>query len=492
MGMSAPLSGPQGSYGQALSTGAKACLARANEQGGVYGWPVELVLLDDAGDPARTLDNARSLLRDARVLGLMAYVGADSTAAALPAINEARIPLIGAATGVEQLREQSGRHVFYLRAGHREEAVALMTQLDHMSLARVALVHQNDGLGNDGVMSAKIELARLALAPAAVVSIEADGRDAAAVARRVADAGVAAVVMVAGVPATASFVRQMKALDQTPRCLATSDVDGELLSQQLGPLARGIGIAQVAPMPGSSVRPLTRSACGRQHRPAPCRHAATGTGRRGQRQQRAIRAAAKGVEGVRCVIEPRCRQAGAAARPQQVQAVAVTAEIGAALQRDRWQPVGLHPQPLLHRIPAEVDAAGRRGIGHIADQHGRQPLTLAIGLVGITAIERGAGGVIGRAGGWPPRRIGTAAESERDHKQGSGGRGRVASHPRLAASAVPSGGHRSGERRTRVQVVDGHGLSPDSKRSTAGSRFSAAAAGRCRQLRARSAVQAAS
>ena len=55
---------------------------------------------------------------------------------------------------------------------------------------------------------------------------------------------------------TAAFVQAMKKADQLPQFMTLSPVGAELLVQELGEAARGIGISQVMPSPWSDTTPL--------------------------------------------------------------------------------------------------------------------------------------------------------------------------------------------------------------------------------------------
>lgn len=173
LGMSAPLSGPHAAQGSELARGLKLGFAAANAAGGVAGRRIELLLQDDGGRPERAVANTRAML-DSGVLALTGYSGAASIEAALPLAEEAGVPMIGVASGAELLREPVRRLVFNLRAGVREEAAAMVAQLDSMGLTEIAAISQEDALGRAGREGIKVELARLALRPVVQAQVPAD------------------------------------------------------------------------------------------------------------------------------------------------------------------------------------------------------------------------------------------------------------------------------------------------------------------------------
>jgi len=258
LGMSAPLSGTRAVAAKELRSGLEAALRQANASGGVAGRQVALDVKDDGGQPQRALENTRAFVADARVVALTGYVGAEPVSGSLRVIEAARLAVIGVLSGAESLRQDDNRNIFHVRAGHAQEATAIVTQLDHMGIEQIGILHQDDSLGRDGLDGARAELSRLAIRPTGVVRIDDQGKDADRAARDMSVEPAGAVIVIANDRATGAFVRAMKVAGQNPRYLAVSDADGESLVRSLGPLARGFGVSQVVPLPTSAVRQVVR------------------------------------------------------------------------------------------------------------------------------------------------------------------------------------------------------------------------------------------
>lgn len=259
IGMSLPLTGPRATIGLDLQRGVEAAVRQANAEGGIQGRRVVLKSLDDGGVPARTADNTRGLIGDPTVAALVAYASAEAVAAAIPLTEAARLAIVGVASGADSLRSDNARSVFHVRAGHGEEAAAIVTQLDLMGIQSIGVLYQNDALGRDGLEGAKAELSRLAIRPAAVSQVDADGGNADRAAQEMASGAAAAILVIAGERAAAAFLRAHAALNRRAQIITVSDVDSEALTKALGPLARGVGMSQVVPLPTSTVRLVVRS-----------------------------------------------------------------------------------------------------------------------------------------------------------------------------------------------------------------------------------------
>ena len=94
IGLVAPFEGRQREIGYDLIYAARLCVRQWNGRGGVENYRVELVALDDGGDPERARRAAQSLGIDPAVVGVMGHWLAETTAAARPAYAQVGLPLI--------------------------------------------------------------------------------------------------------------------------------------------------------------------------------------------------------------------------------------------------------------------------------------------------------------------------------------------------------------------------------------------------------------
>ncbi|MBI3369528.1 MAG: ABC transporter substrate-binding protein, partial [Burkholderiales bacterium] len=117
LGQSCATTGPAAQLGIQMHHGAKLFFDAVNAQGGINGRPIELRLLDDGYEPDRCKANTEQLIRD-DVFALFGYVGTPTALAALPLVNQARIPFFGPFTGAQALRDPFSRNVFHVRASY--------------------------------------------------------------------------------------------------------------------------------------------------------------------------------------------------------------------------------------------------------------------------------------------------------------------------------------------------------------------------------------
>lgn len=255
LGMSAPFTGPNGLYGMQMREAMTAYFDQVNKGGGVNGRKIELITIDDGYETDRTLANTKSLIQEKKVFALMGYYGSTPTTEAMNKVfGPAKVPLIGTISGAGTLREPqsanpNSRYMFNIRASYADEAEAIVNQIVALGLKNIAVFYQNDGFGKSGLDGVTNALKRANLAPIAVGTVERNSLDVAKAVESISKTTPQAVVMVTLYKPTAAFVKAMKQIGQFPMFLTLSPVGGEVLAQELGNDARGIGISQVVPYP---------------------------------------------------------------------------------------------------------------------------------------------------------------------------------------------------------------------------------------------------
>jgi len=99
IGLVAPFEGRYRGVGYDAIYAVRLAVREHNAAGGLNGYRVEVVSLDDGGDPAAAADQARKLALDPAVLGVIGHWRDDTTLAAAPVYAQAGLPLIAAGVG---------------------------------------------------------------------------------------------------------------------------------------------------------------------------------------------------------------------------------------------------------------------------------------------------------------------------------------------------------------------------------------------------------
>ncbi len=262
IGMTAPFSGPNGAYGLDMKMVINAYFRQLNDAGGIHGRRLELRALDDGYETERAVANTRTLTGQEKVFALLASYGSSPTTAAMNEVfGVAKVPLVGTISGADSLRQSprenaNNRYMFNVRASYANETEAIVNQLASLGFKNIAVLYQNDGFGKSGLDGVVAALKKHALAPSAVATVERNSVDVAQAVQTIAKVNPQAVIMVTLYKPTAAFVRAMRKAGQTPQFMTLSPVGADLLVQELGDEARGIGISQVMPYPWNDTTPL--------------------------------------------------------------------------------------------------------------------------------------------------------------------------------------------------------------------------------------------
>ncbi len=94
IGLVAPFEGRYRPIGYEAIYAARLAIREINARGGVNGHRIELVALDDSGDPDKALTAARQLVLDPQVVAVVGHFRPESTAAASKVYCEAGLPVI--------------------------------------------------------------------------------------------------------------------------------------------------------------------------------------------------------------------------------------------------------------------------------------------------------------------------------------------------------------------------------------------------------------
>ena len=257
LGQSAPLSGPSAQLGLDYREGALAWFDEVNRRGGIHGRKLRLITLDDRYEPALTLRNTRQLIGAERAFALFGYVGTPTVKAILPLVEQAQIPLVAPLTGARLLRKPFRPMVFNLRASYQAEIDRIVDDLVRAGRHRIAVLHQEDAFGEDGLRATRSALARHGLKPVAIAGVQRNSTATDGAARQLQRFDPSAVVIISAYPSSAAFSRSLQHLGGTAQLMNVSFVGtGGLQDSLSGGMASGIGVSQVVPFPWSRRVPV--------------------------------------------------------------------------------------------------------------------------------------------------------------------------------------------------------------------------------------------
>lgn len=256
VGQSGALTGPADEQGRELKAGIEAYFNAVNQSGGVSGRKLKLVSLDDAGEVDKAKANTNKLINEAGVLALVGYNGEHTIKAVLGAIDKAKVPLIGAASGDQTLHENVNRYVFNLRASYYDETERIVDAYVKRGVNKIAMFYQNDPFGRAGLAGVDKAMRDRKLAIALFGSVDRNSTNVATAAQNIHKSGAQAVVIATSAKTGAAFIKEMKKLGSSAQFFLLSTAGAKTLASTLGDEGRGVGVSQVVPLPTSESEAL--------------------------------------------------------------------------------------------------------------------------------------------------------------------------------------------------------------------------------------------
>lgn len=262
IGMVRPMSGPLKAVAEGYMETVRATLESVNAQGGISGTRLNLNVLDDVGDPARTAAHAKTLAATPDVVAVLGIAGTGNILGAVPALQESRLPLIGPFSGAEALRTDKFRGIFHIRASYDDEIETLVeTMAGRHPTGRAVVMFQDDPFGN-GAYGTFLKFAS-GLAPQMKVSAfkfdrtSGDLADPQGVISALKSAD--GVLLIAAPRAAAKLLAVSRQQRSTATVYTLSVVDALGLVKEVGAsVASGVLITQVMPNPKKSTTRLAR------------------------------------------------------------------------------------------------------------------------------------------------------------------------------------------------------------------------------------------
>lgn len=255
LGQSLALTGPGSALAQPFHQGAKLYFDSVNAAGGINGRKIELVTLDDLGNPANTAVNTKKLL-DQGVLSLFGFYGSPQVTAAYPLIKDSDVLLFAPMAAADEFRGALYPNIYSLRPGYSEEAAAITKHAATLGARKLAILHASDGESMAALDSAQRTMTSLGanlVANAAFASGSLAGSVDKALAARPES-----VLVISDAAGAANAVRDLRTKGFRGPIYGFSNTGESLLAEQLGQAGAGVVVARVVPKSDSSKVALVR------------------------------------------------------------------------------------------------------------------------------------------------------------------------------------------------------------------------------------------
>jgi len=254
IGLTMPLSGPAAAWSN-TGVAMEAWARYVNDQGGIHGRKLKVIMKDDGYNPGRAVANVNEM-KDS-VFALVGLLGTAVLNANKDNIADAKLPTIwpygNPQVYAKQPREKN-RRVFMVYPDYGDEGEFLVQQAAKLTGAKkVAIFYQNDDYGKGGLEGVKHGVGKLAgaVALAGEVSYEVADRELSTHALKIRESGADAVILYSTVTHSVGIIKEMAKVGYRPKIFAAFPLgDVNLMFRLLGDLWEGAYYNVTGAVPG--------------------------------------------------------------------------------------------------------------------------------------------------------------------------------------------------------------------------------------------------
>ncbi|CQR72247.1 Leucine-, isoleucine-, valine-, threonine-, and alanine-binding protein precursor [Sporomusa ovata DSM 2662] len=147
IGVAIPLTGASAQDGEAIKNGVKLATKLINDQGGINGKKIELVVEDDKGDPSEAATVANKLAQDKDISAIVGHFNSSCTLAAAPIYNQVGVVHVSPGSSAAAV-SKAGDYTFRVITTDAVQGSSLMNwAVKDLGYKNIAIVYENTDYG---------------------------------------------------------------------------------------------------------------------------------------------------------------------------------------------------------------------------------------------------------------------------------------------------------------------------------------------------------
>ncbi len=143
------VTGPAAFLGAPEARTLEMLVADLNAKGGVAGHPLQLVVKDTSGDPAKAVSFAKQLMEEEKVFAIIGPATSGESIAVKPVVEEGKTLLLSCAAA-ETIVNPVAPHVFKVAPRDGYAAEMIFRRMQKMGIKRIGFLSSNTGFGKGG------------------------------------------------------------------------------------------------------------------------------------------------------------------------------------------------------------------------------------------------------------------------------------------------------------------------------------------------------
>ncbi|WP_293662604.1 ABC transporter substrate-binding protein [Rhodoferax sp. OV413] len=244
------LSGPVASFGKQIRQGMLLAVEELNEQGGINGRKVKLVVEDSAYDPKKAVLAAQKLVNQDKIFMMVGHIGTAHNMAAMPVQFEKNVINFFPTAAAREMYEPFHRLKYAFAATYYDQMLNHVPKLvKEKGAKKVCTIYQDDDFGLEHLKGGEDGLKTIGMTYAEQTSFKRGATDFSSQVQKMQASGCDFIVMGTLIRETIGTIGTARKLGYNPTFLASSGAYTDLIHKLGGPAMNGLIAAMTVQIP---------------------------------------------------------------------------------------------------------------------------------------------------------------------------------------------------------------------------------------------------
>ena len=235
------LSGPIAGFGKQSRLGMLLAVDEINEQGGIHGRKLKLIVEDSAYDPKKAVLAAQKLVNQDKIFAMLGHIGTANNLAAMPVQFEKNVINFFPITAAREMYEPLHRLKYSFAATYFDQMrVAVPKMVKEKNAKKVCTIYQDDDFGLEVQRGAEAGLKTINMDLAEKTSYKRGATDFSSQVAKMQSSGCDLIVMGTIIRETIGTIGTARKLGYNPTFMASSAGYTDLIHKLGGPAMNGL------------------------------------------------------------------------------------------------------------------------------------------------------------------------------------------------------------------------------------------------------------
>lgn len=235
------LSGPIAALGKSTRNGAQLYAEEINEQGGVNGRKIKLVVEDSAYDPKKAVLATQKLVQQDKIFAMIGIMGTSPAMASMPILFDKNIPHLWPITAARQMYEPLHKLKYSFAATYYDQMRSVVAYLEKTRAGRkYCIISQDDDFGAEFVAGAVDGLKAASKTLVEKTTYKRGATEFSSQVQKMKGSGCDTLLMGTIIRETVGTMAEAKKIGWAPQMAGSSAAYNHLIPRLGGPLAEGL------------------------------------------------------------------------------------------------------------------------------------------------------------------------------------------------------------------------------------------------------------